>query len=172
MRHPTTALAVAALLALSGCASIMEKSSYPVNVSSTPDGASFTITNRAGKVITQGITPNSVTLKASAGFFKGEKYTINFHKPGYEPQTFVLDSGISGFYFAGNLLFGGLVGWLIVDPATGKMFTLPNSAAVTLNPLQNTIEQSVNPDQVSLKIISVDQLTEAQKRQLQPLAEK
>lgn len=172
MRHPTTAIAVATLLALSGCASIMGKSNYPVNVQSTPDGASFTITNRAGRVITQGITPGNVTLKASAGFFKGEKYTINFHKPGYEPQTFVLDSGISGFYFAGNLLFGGFIGWLIVDPATGKMFTLPDSAAVTLNPLPNAMEQPVNPNQVSLKIMSIDQLTETQKRRLQPLAEK
>jgi len=33
---------------------------------------------------------------------------------------------LDGWYIAGNLLFGGLIGYFIVDPATGAMWTLKN----------------------------------------------
>jgi hypothetical protein len=38
-----------------------------------------------------------------------------------------VDSELSGWYF-GNLLFGGIIGLAIVDPISGKMWTLPDNA--------------------------------------------
>jgi hypothetical protein len=29
-----------------------------------------------------------------------------------------------GWYLVGNFFFGGLIGWLIIDPLTGAMWTL------------------------------------------------
>lgn len=111
---------------LAGCASIISKSQYPVTISSKPEGADITIVNRAKEIVFRGKTPTTVTLKASAGFFKGENYTVIFKKEGYAPHTAQIERGVDGWYIFGNLLFGGLIGWLIVDPATGAMWTLKN----------------------------------------------
>ncbi len=32
------------------------------------------------------------------------------------------------YYIAGNFLFGGLIGWFIVDPQSGNMYTLSPEA--------------------------------------------
>ena len=53
------------------------------------------------------------------------------------------------FRIAGNLFFGGLVGWLIVDPLTGAMWTLDGGATATLSP-QTSMEQSAATVQVVL----------------------
>ena len=37
-------------------------------------------------------------------------------------------------YYIGNIVFGGLIGLLIVDPATGAMYKLPETTAATLQP--------------------------------------
>ncbi|WP_256891816.1 hypothetical protein [Rodentibacter pneumotropicus] len=47
-----------------GCATIVSKSEYPVNITSNPTGVAFEIKNRAGKIVTHGTTPQNVVLKA------------------------------------------------------------------------------------------------------------
>ncbi|VAX33145.1 hypothetical protein MNBD_NITROSPIRAE02-37 [hydrothermal vent metagenome] len=119
------------ILFISGCASIVSKSNYPVAINSVPDGATITITAKNGQQIYKGKTPTTVTLKSGAGFFTGASYKVTFEKPGYEPQTAVIEKELDGWYI-GNVLFGGLIGLLIVDPATGAMWKLPDSINVTL----------------------------------------
>ena len=109
--------------AVSGCASIVSDSTYPVMVSSEQKGTSFDVTNSDGIVVHSGETPTIIQLPASSGYFQGETYYVAFQK-NEEKKTQLLDSGIDGWYF-GNLLFGGLIGFLIVDPASGSMFDLP-----------------------------------------------
>lgn len=151
-------LALSSIL-LTGCASIVSESSYPVTVSSTPDNAQFVITNRAGQQIHKGITPATVTLKASAGYFKGETYTLVFNKEGLPTKIFTLTSSVDGWYF-GNILLGGLIGMLIVDPATGAMYKLPKTVDVTLSEAVSSSHLS------SLTVASVDSLTDKQREQL------
>ena len=76
-----------------------------------------------------------MTLKSGAGYFDGEKYSVKYSKEGYNDGLSVIDSSLSGWYI-GNLLFGGIVGLLIVDPATGAMWKLPEntSTSLTKNP--------------------------------------
>jgi len=114
------------LALLAGCASIVSKSMYPVSISSQPQGADISVTNRAGETVFSGKTPTTVTLKAGAGFFKGETYTVAFSHEGSASHTAQIERGVDGWYILGNLLFGGLIGYLIVDPATGAMWTLSN----------------------------------------------
>ena len=109
----------AAILFATGCASIISKSEYGVNVNSDPQGQRFEIKNEAGRHIHTGETPETVTLDAGAGFFDGERYTLST-----DGSTVILDSVIDGWYF-GNLIFGGILGMLIIDPATGAMYSLP-----------------------------------------------
>lgn len=116
------ALSGAFLLATS-CASIVSKSNYPITINSTPSEAHITITNRSGIEIFSGNTPAALKLKASSGFFKKAQYQVKFEKTGYLSKTVPVEFKTDGWYF-GNLLFGGFIGMLIIDPATGAMYKL------------------------------------------------
>jgi hypothetical protein len=80
----------------------------------------------------KGQTPSTLTLKASNGFFDGATYSVHFEKEGYDSQNVMLDSKIDGWYL-GNVLVGGLLGLLIIDPATGAMWKLEESLLVSLS---------------------------------------
>lgn len=124
-------LGIGALVTLGGCASIVSDSSYPVAIKSTPDGAAFQIAKVDGNVVHSGTTPQTVTLKSGDGYFGSAKYLITFKKEGFEDQTITLDTSFDGWYL-GNILLGGLIGMLIVDPITGAMWKLPEGSEVSL----------------------------------------
>jgi len=155
MKKKLLALALAVSFT-AGCSSIVSKSDYAVAISSSPDGASFSITNRAGQKVQSGITPSTVTLKSSSGYFKGESYTVELTKEGYTDRTYTLSSSVDGWYW-GNILIGGLIGMLIVDPATGSMYNLPERADISLNP--QTAGASKND---LLTIATIDSLNQEQ----------
>lgn len=124
-------LAMSVILATTGCASIISDSKYPVSITSAPSGANYEIRNEAGRSVHSGVTPDQVSLAAGAGYFDGERYTVSYTKDGYEKASSVVDSSIDGWYW-GNLVFGGLIGMLGVDPATGAMYKLPEATQGTL----------------------------------------
>src|SRR5262245_46585117 len=107
----------------SSCASIVSKSRYPVTINSSPNGADVIVTNKRGEEVFKGRTPALVKLKSGGGFFTNAKYEIKLSKDGFTSKTVELKATLNGWYF-GNLLFGGLIGLLIVDPATGAMYKL------------------------------------------------
>ncbi len=162
-----TALKTAALLSalsLCGCASILSDSSYPVTIKSTPSDSSFTITNKKGEKIHSGNTPATINLQTGAGFFSGEKYYITFEKPGYESTKLTVDTTLDGWYI-GNLLFGGPIGFLIVDPATGAMWKLPESAFAQLSKTSIVDETA----QAQLQIMTLEDTPLELRDQLQEL---
>jgi len=129
------ACAVAALLT-TGCATIVSKSTQTMTLTSVPDGATVRITNKSGVAVNSSSTPSTVTLKKGRGYFKPETYTLSFSKEGYKPVDITVRGSVNGWYF-GNVIFGGLIGLLAVDPATGAMFTLqPKEVAATLDALK------------------------------------
>ena len=153
--------AIAAMLNVQGCASIVGDSRYPVAVSSAPPGASFDVTDKNGTVVHSGNTPSTVTLKSGKGYFTGQTYTLHFKKEGYPDKTVELDSSLSGWYW-GNILIGGLIGMLIVDPLTGAMYKLPEVASADLG-------KPFDAGQPSVKVGVIDDLTSAQREQLVPI---
>lgn len=112
------------VLSATSCASIVSRSIYPVTFNSTPEGAAISVRNRDGLTVYQGLTPATVPLSSSAGYMRPEQYTITFQLPGHQPQTLFIGAQLNGWYF-GNLFLGGLLGMLIVDPATGAMYRIP-----------------------------------------------
>jgi len=120
------ALVVSIACIVYGCASIVSKSEYPVSISSEPQCAEISITNSKGETVFTGKTPTTITLKAGSAYFKGETYKVSFKQQGYTPYCAQIERGVDGWYVAGNLFFGGLIGWLIVDPLTGAMWKLEN----------------------------------------------
>lgn len=150
---------LAGILMLSSCASIISDSAYPVAIQSVPDAANFTITNRSGATVHSGVTPTIVTLKAGAGYFKSESYSIKISKEGFADKTLVLTSSLDGWYW-GNILFGGLIGMLIVDPISGAMYKLPADVSINLDSTSTASNNQI------LTIASYDSLTDAQKAKL------
>lgn len=165
------AIAMAAILT-SGCASIVGDSKYPVQVSSAPTGASFEITNKEGKVVHSGNTPSTITLKSSHGYFKGETYSLRFKKDGYPDKVVTLDSSVSGWYWS-NILFGGVIGMLIVDPATGAMYKLPEGVSADLGapvtPAAPVTPVAQAQGQKDLQLVMIDSLSAEAKAKLIPV---
>ncbi len=133
MKSPTLAL-IASLTA--SCATIVGDSNELVQLKSDPPGASVSVVNEGGENVFQGTTPTSVMLKKGRGYFDGETYSVRFERDGFEPGLVLLDTGLSGWYVLGNIVFGGLIGWLIVDPLTGAMWKLDDSVLATLQPVR------------------------------------
>lgn len=116
---------LATLLMLSACATIVGDKTQLINFKSSPSEASITITDEKGAEIFKGTTPTNVTLRKSDGsYFGGKTFVVAVEKSGYQTVKVTLDTKMNGWYAGGNLLFGGLIGWLIVDPFTGAMYTI------------------------------------------------
>lgn len=124
-------------LALSGCASIFSGTTQDVAVRTT-QGAKFSVTNSYGSRVASGTVGEdalaSANLVRSVGYFSPQAYKMKISKIGYHPKIVEVDPGMNGWYF-GNLLFGGFVGMVIVDPLTGAMFRLvPRTDDAELQP--------------------------------------
>ncbi len=121
------ALAVAA--ALSGCATIVGHPTQAVPVTSTPSEAAITVVDEAGAEVFKGTTPTTVTLAKSTGHYWGKKsYTVTISKDGFKSQSVPITASANGWYLAGNLVFGGAIGYFAVDPFNGNMYTLSPEA--------------------------------------------
>lgn len=112
-------------LFLGSCATIMGDSTQVIPISSTPSGAKVLITDEKGTEVFEGKTPTTVTLqKADGSYWGGKDFIVKITKDEYEEQSIPIKSTPNGWYIGGNLLFGGLIGYLIVDPLNGGMWTL------------------------------------------------
>lgn len=116
---------------LSGCASIVSKSNWPVSIQTNPTGANCLISKESEAPLHTGTTPISLNLDSSAGFFQPAKYKIKCTKEGYQNGSSEFSANLNGWYI-GNILVGGLIGWLIVDPATGAMWKLDETVIINL----------------------------------------
>ncbi|MBC8242813.1 MAG: hypothetical protein H8E20_00335 [Verrucomicrobia bacterium] len=142
-----------------GCASIVSKNQYPVSFQSNPSGAMITITDKNGNTIASGTTPYTLTLSAKSGAYQAAEYTLTLEKDGYQITHSKLNASLDGWYF-GNIIFGGLLGILIIDPITGSMWKLPSNHVVNLS------VGNADSGVPTLKIIELSQLTEEQRGQL------
>jgi len=138
------ATVVAAMIAIGGCASIVSNSKPKVNIYALPQVTTYTIKDSAGKVLLTGQTPGAALLETSRGYFKRESYSITFSADGYSESTQALKPTISGWYWW-NILLGGAVGMLIVDPLTGAMYTLPDEVIGTLQPTAASAPSPLSP---------------------------
>ena len=156
-------MALISVVLFSSCATIFTKTKYQLMVNSNPDGATLVITDKKGNDVYVGTTPASLMLKSSSGFFSGAEYRVRISHPGYNDKIVTVSSKIEGWYF-GNLLFGGLLGILIIDPATGAMWRLDTSqifADLAPSQANNTLELKIMdindiPDKWKNHLVSVD----------------
>ncbi len=124
-----------------GCASIIKGGDQPVTFQSTPAGASLKVydVRNANTLLVNDKTPYTVTLKRGAGYFRKAIYKAVFEMEGFNSTELVVEGRPGGWYIGGNLVFGGLIGWFVLDPITGAMWTLePEKASVNLTPVGST----------------------------------
>ncbi len=149
-------------LLLSGCASILSTSTYPVSINSNP-ASSISVTNSNGMEIFKGNTPATIDLKSGNGFFKRASYQVKFSKSGYDEKVVPINFKVDGWYW-GNILLGGVIGMLIVDPATGAMYKLENSF------INETLTQTVASNSTKgLKVYGLEEIPQSWKSHLVPL---
>jgi hypothetical protein len=156
MKIKILSLAIISLL-FTGCASIIDGGAKAVHINSNPEGAKVTISNRDGKTISVQMTPAIVVLERSHGYFSGEDYKLIFEQSGYHPYETHIKSSVDGWYF-GNIIFGGLIGILIVDPATGDMFTLA-PRDVNYNLVSSAV--SLTPDELKVAELKANPIPES-----------
>ncbi|WP_103070566.1 peptidase associated/transthyretin-like domain-containing protein [Aquimarina sediminis] len=161
----TSIFMASTILFATSCASIVSKSNYPISINSTPSEARIIITDKKGVEVYQGNTPATLQLKAGNGFFSKAKYKVKFEKDGYDVKTVAVQFKLDGWYF-GNILFGGIIGFLIVDPATGAMYKLDTKF------LDETLTQSTTSIQKEeLKLYTIDEIPVEWKKHLIVVAE-
>lgn len=153
-------LAVAAPILLTNCATILGKSSYPMSINAKPAGADLSVTDKKGKEIYKGTCPATVSFKSGAGFFSRAEYQVRISAKGYSEQIIPVNFKVNGWYF-GNLLLGGFLGMLIVDPATGAMWKMETQPISTTLAKQNAL--TMTP---SLEVIDIHSISAEMKAQL------
>lgn len=139
------------------CASIFTKTSYPVSINSNPEGAKISILDKDGKEVFNGVTPATAILNGSSKYMSGARYTVLLKTPGYEEHTAYITSKIEGWYW-GNILLGGVIGMLIIDPLTGAMYKLDTT------PINVTL--SKENKETRLDIVDINSLSDEVKKGL------
>ena len=113
----------AAVLALQSCATIVSKSEYPVTIESNPPGASMIVKDDEGVTVYSGKSPATLHLDSGGGYFTPARYHVVATLDGHVDGHSTFKAGFDGWY-VGNIVFGGLIGLLLVDPLTGSMWQL------------------------------------------------
>ncbi|HEX8460638.1 MAG TPA: PEGA domain-containing protein [Segetibacter sp.] len=159
----TATVVLSLALLFSNCASIVSKSNYPISIRTDPAGATVSITDKKGKEIFRGTSPATVTVKSGAGFFSKAEYQVRLSSPGFAEKIVPINFKLNGWYW-GNIFFGGFVGMLIIDPATGAMWrvvdpvvyeTLTKSTAVTKEPTLKIMSIAEVPENLKSKLVSI-----------------
>ncbi|MDP3939349.1 MAG: PEGA domain-containing protein [Deltaproteobacteria bacterium] len=113
-------LSICLILAQTGCATIVSGTHEDLDIRSLPPQASVRIDGRP-----VGETPLSIEVG------RGDEHEVAFHKQGYLDDVRMTRKAFN-WWFAGNILFGGIVG-IIIDMMGGAAYKVdPNPIDVTL----------------------------------------
>jgi|AXCI01.1.fsa_nt_gi hypothetical protein len=160
--------AAIALSLLGGCATVVGEPDQTMTFTSSPSKAELVISDEQGREVFSGETPSTIALPKSDGtYFGGKTYRIAFSKTGYESQAISISAQPNGWYIGGNILLGGLIGWLIVDPWSGHMYTF-GDGYVDAN-LRTRLAMQHSNGHRTLNIALVQELSPQEKAFLRPL---
>ncbi|MEA4868986.1 MAG: hypothetical protein VB097_10905 [Rikenellaceae bacterium] len=84
---------------------------------------------------------------------------MRFSSPGYDEKIVPITFKIDGWYF-GNILIGGVLGMLIVDPATGAMWKIETEL---LDETLNSSGASTDPE---IRVVNINEIPDSWKARL------
>jgi hypothetical protein len=128
MKHLKRSGAALLLLALTGCASVLEGTSQTITLNTNPPGADCALTRQGTVIARVAPTPGSVVVEKTK-----HDITISCTKQGYQEATYLNHSGVEGATW-GNIVLGGAVGWAI-DSASGADNHYDSPVNMTMVPL-------------------------------------
>jgi hypothetical protein len=120
--------ALLSIVALPGCATMMEGTGQSVSVATTPAGATCEMDQAGTKLGTINPTPGSLRIDKSKN-----DLDVTCSKPGYLQARTTTSPKFVGTTF-GNIVAGGLIGFA-VDAATGASYEYPSDIKVELAPV-------------------------------------
>lgn len=123
----SSSVLIAAILATSGCATIVKGSSQGVTVKTDPEGASCDLAKKGKSVGVVNPTPGTVQLGKGAS-----DVDVTCRKSGYFDAIGKLSSSFQGWTL-GNALIGGVVG-IVIDAGSGAMHEYQPEIFMTLTP--------------------------------------
>ena len=137
MKNINAVLAMASLLSINGCASIVGEKTQPISVTTIQDnkevsGVGCTLMNDSGKWFLA--SPGSVTVHKSTG-----DLAVDCGKDGNIAGHETLVSRSNGAVW-GNIIAGGGIGY-VVDRNTGAGFNYPDRVTVELRQIGGPIVQ-------------------------------
>jgi hypothetical protein len=158
-------LIMSAALALSACATIMGQPTQVIPISSAPSDAAISIRDESGAEVFSGTTPTTVTLFKSTGRYWGKKeYRVTITKKGFQPQIIPVTASANGWYIVGNAFVGGVIGWFVIDPQSGNMYTL-SPEVISANLSQSTAHNNKAQDG-SIAIVLLQDVPEGLRDQM------
>lgn len=118
------------------CASIVHQTTQQVPIKSDPSGAAMTVACGDVNNDPQLVTPAVVTLHR-----KPDHCSVTLKKEGYADKFIAFNKEMSGL-FLGNILIGGIIGF-IVDGANGAMWNrTPGEVSVKLDPTTSSLRSA------------------------------
>lgn len=140
-RFASTLWPAGVLLALGGCATVVESDRQVLVIETRSGGAEVTgaqctLANPQGESFAT--TPGRVWVRRS---FDGLK--IRCEKPGYAPREALLKSDVKPTLL-GNLILGGAIGFTL-DHVSGSAYEYPSTVVVDLGPLVAGLPPVVDP---------------------------
>lgn len=148
---------VISMLMLSGCATLFSTSEYPVYIDSVPPKMEIVVTDSDGDIVYRGKTPSVVNLDAGGGYFVRETYTVKLYDGSKVVGEREIENSIDGWYFA-NWFGATLIGFLVIDPITGAMWTLEDHVTV-----YKDVESTDTKQSLQLQIVDIDDIPESQR---------
>jgi hypothetical protein len=124
-------VAAAALLSVTGCATIVNGTSADIQIRSQPPDAHFEIRDYDGLEVASGTTPAVVNVPRSRGAFRTARYDLRVSKDGYLPTRTRIQSRVDGWFWIDSIT---IVGGLFVDPFTGGMWNILDPPVQVLAP--------------------------------------
>lgn len=116
------------IMSATGCGTFIKGDKQTISLKSIPQGAKCDVYNNKtnDRISTNLTTPATLTLERGQGYFRSSQYRVRCTSNDNSIQEAILDGNPNGWYLAGNLLFiwGAPVGYFIIDPLTGAMWTL------------------------------------------------
>lgn len=113
-------------LVTSGCATIFNwHHKGTVHIVSSQPNTIVEVYNR-GQYVGSLLAPFNYEIRSSPGYFKRAAYEFKFVKEGFESVAERRQARFSAWYWW-NILLGGAVGMLIVDPLSGSMYWIDTS---------------------------------------------
>jgi len=81
----------------------------------------------------------------------------------------VFQQPANGWYIAGNLVFGGLIGWFIVDPFGGKMYSISQKEINATLSQKSTKNGDESDGNFELKFVLISDVPESLRSKMKAL---